>query len=255
MKKLILILMMTTLSNTMMANPNGKDAEPMKILIWLTNHGELAGEKNGTYAPELTHAIHELEKAGFSYDLASIDGGAAPLYGEDVENDKIHAKVLADAELQRQLKNTKAVADVNPADYAGVFYPGGYGVLFDLSKNEAAAAITAHIYENGGVVGGVCHGPAGLLPVTLSDGSNIMAGKEVTAFTREEEVAGETIDKIPFLLETALLEKAGRFSKVPNWGENVVIEGRVITGQNPASAHGVGKAMAKRILAKSQSGK
>lgn len=220
---------------------------PMKkILILMTNHATLAGEANGTYAPELTHALHAIVEAGYAYDLVTPKGGAAPLYGEDTD-DALHREVLDDTGLQAQLANTKTVESVQAEDYAAVFYPGGFGLLFDLAKDKEAAALTAQIYEKGGVVGAVCHGPAGLLPVTLSDGTPLLSGKQVTSFTREEEVAFGTIDKIPYLLEESLLEKAGSFSKVAPWGEYVIVQGNLITGQNPASAHAVGKAMVERL--------
>ncbi|MDJ0841324.1 MAG: type 1 glutamine amidotransferase domain-containing protein [Acidobacteriota bacterium] len=217
-----------------------------KILILLTNHDDLAGEKNGTYAPELTHALHEFKAGGYEYDLVSIQGGAAPIYGEEAD-DAVNQAVLADAEFRKRLADTLPVEKVDPADYAAVFYPGGFGLLFDLYTHEGTAEITAGLYEKGAVVGAVCHGPAGLLPVTLSDGKSILEGKTVTCFTREEEISFGTIDKIPYLLEEKMMEKAARFTKVQPWGDNVIVEDRLITGQNPASAGAVGKAMVERL--------
>lgn len=103
------------------------------------------------------------------------------------------------------------------------------------------------MYEKGGIVGAVCHGPAGLLPVTLPNGKPLIGDKTVTGFTREEEVDFGTIDKIPFLLEEALTRKAGHYTKTAPWGENVIEQDRLITGQNPASAAGVAKAIVKRL--------
>ena len=183
-----------------------------KVLILVTNHGTLGetNEPNGTYAPELTHALHELLDAGFEYDLASINGGVAPMYGEDVK-DGVNELFLADDDFQTRINNTVPVSQLNADDYLAVFYPGGFGLLSDLATNEAAAAITAGLYDKGAVVGAVCHGPAGLLPITLADGSSILEGKTVTGFTREEEIDFGTIDNIPFLLEEALTRKAGGY--------------------------------------------
>ncbi|CAM2010152.1 type 1 glutamine amidotransferase domain-containing protein [Acanthopleuribacter pedis] len=216
------------------------------ILIFLTNHAELAGEPNGTFSTELTHALHVFEEAGFAYQLASIQGGAAPVYGQNAE-DKVDTAVHADPVFQKAIQNTKPAAELKAEDYSAVFYPGGYGVLFDLAKHEGAAAITARIYEAGGVVGAVCHGPAGLLPVTLSDGRSLLEGRTVTSFTRAEEVAFNTLDKIPYVLEDALLAKAARFIRAENWAENVAVAERVVTGQNPASAGAVAEAMVAAI--------
>lgn len=219
------------------------------VLILVTNHATLGDtdEKNGTYIPELTHALHEFNAAGWTYDLASINGGAAPIYGEDAEDDPITQEMLADRDFRSRLANTLTLNEVKSRDYDAVFYPGGFGLLSDLASNKEAAAVTAHLYEQGAVVGAVCHGPAGLLPITLSDGQPLLAGKTVTGFTREEEVDFGTIDKIPCLLEESLTRKAGAYTKKGPWTENIVQQDRLITGQNPASAAGVGRAMVERI--------
>ena len=214
------------------------------ILIFVTNHATLGvtDEANGTYAAELTHAVAEFNKAGFSYDIASINGGEAPLYGVDDFDDDAHKAVMSNTIFKEKISATSKASDVKIADYDAVFYPGGFGLLSDLSTNEAVATLTAQHYQDGGLVGAVCHGPAALLPIMLSNGESLLSGKKVTGFTRDEEVAAGTIDKIPFVLQESL-EKAAEYSKVADWQEYVVIDGRLITGQNPASAHGVGKAM------------
>ncbi len=219
------------------------------ILVPLTNHATLGDtdEANGTYAGELTHAIAEFKKAGFSYELVSIHGGEAPMYGADQFDDIAHNEVMADSDFQRMLANTMRISDVNIDDYDGIYYPGGFGLLSDLAINEELAALAAKHYENGGLLGAVCHGPAGLLPIKLSNGDALLATKTVTGFTRDEEVAAGTIDKIPFLLEEKLSESANSYLKKDDWQEHVIVDERVITGQNPASAHGVGKAMVEAL--------
>ena len=119
--------------------------------------------------------------------------------------------------------------------------------MSDLATNEAVAKLSAQHYESGGIISAVCHGPAGLLPITLSNGEKLLADKSVTGFTREEEIDYGTIDKIPFLMEESLTRSAARFSKVQPWGEFVVEDGRVITGQNPASAKNVAQALVKHL--------
>ncbi len=215
-----------------------------KILIIVTNHATLGdtNEKNGTYAPELTHALKVFLDAELEYDIASINGGAAPLYGEEID-DAVNQGLLADADFQTRINNTLTTAELALAGYDALFFPGGFGLLSDLASNTEVAAITAGLYEAGKVVGAVCHGPAALLPVELSDGSLLLASKQVTAFTREEEIDFGTIDNIPFLLEEALARKAAKYTKVGPWLEHVIIDGRLVTGQNPSSAHAVGEAM------------
>lgn len=219
-----------------------------KILILLSNHATLGdtGEANGTYAPELTHAVHEFDTARVAYDLVSINGGSAPIYGTDVE-DGVNEVVLADADFQERVQNTLSFNDITLSDYSAVFYPGGYGVLYDLAHSDTVGSAVARLYENGAPVGSVCHGPAGLLPIKLSDGLSILSGKSVTGFTREEEIDYGTIEHIPYLLEEKLARAAGTYSKVAPWGEHVIQDGGLITGQNPASAAGVGRAIIQHL--------
>lgn len=222
-----------------------------KVLIPVTNHATLGetDQENGTFSPELTHVVHVLNDAGIDYDIASIKGGKAPVYGQDIEGDNVNKSVLASEDFQNRINNTLPVSQVTISDYDAVFYPGGFGLLSDLATNEDFAKLSAAHYENGGVIAAVCHGPGALLPITLSSGDALLASKSVTGFTREEEVDYGTIDDIPFLLEEALTRKAARFNKVQPWGTFVIEDNRVITGQNPASAHAVGEAIVK-LLAK-----
>lgn len=215
-----------------------------KILIIVTNHATLGTteEKNGTYAPEITHAIAVFEKAGASYQIASIQGGAAPLYGEDIE-DGVNDVVLANEAFKAQIANTAVASDIDFAEFDAIFYPGGFGLLSDLAENADVAAKVAAEWEAGKVLGAVCHGPAGLLPITLSNGEKLIADKHVTCFTREEEIDFGTLPNIPFLLEESLARNAGIYSKVAPWKEYVITDGKLVTGQNPASAHAVGEQM------------
>ncbi|GAL30587.1 NonF-related protein [Vibrio variabilis] len=220
-----------------------------KVLIPVTNHATLGDtdQANGTYAPELTHALSEILAAGFEYDIASIQGGKAPLYGTDIEGDTVNAELLANDDFQNRINNTIPVSQVNGEEYDAIFYPGGFGLLSDLATDESFANIAAKHYENGGIIAAVCHGPGALLPITLSTGEKLLASKSVTGFTREEEIDFGTIDAIPFLLEESLARTASRYNKVQPWQELVIVDERVITGQNPTSAHGVGKALVESL--------
>jgi len=220
-----------------------------KILIPVTNHAFLGNTEkpNGTYAPELTHAVHEFAGAGYDYDIASIHGGEAPVYGLDVEGDEVNRQVLQDTTFTAKLKSTLAVADVNGADYHGIFYPGGYGLLTDLAKDAQFAGIAMAHFGAGKVLGAVCHGPSAFLPMNDGTGTPFLSDKSVTGFTREEEIDYETIHDVPFLLEEELARKARLFSKKQPWLEHVVVDGRLVTGQNPASARGVARKMVEQI--------
>ncbi|MCG9554405.1 type 1 glutamine amidotransferase domain-containing protein [Vibrio sp. Isolate31] len=220
-----------------------------KILIPVTNHATLGetDEANGTYAPELTHALKEILAAGFEYDITSINGGKAPLYGTDIEGDTVNAEILANDDFQNRINNTIPVSQINADSYDAIFYPGGFGLLSDLASNDQFASIAAKHYEDGGVVAAVCHGPAALLPIVLSNGETLLSSKSVTGFTREEEIDFGTINDIPFLLEESLARGAARFNKVQPWQELVIADERVITGQNPTSAHAVGVAIVEHL--------
>lgn len=220
-----------------------------KILIPVTNHATLGttNQENGTYSPELTHALDVFLKAGFEYDIASIQGGKAPIYGTELENDTVNDTIINSEEFQNRMNNTLPVYQVNIDDYDAIYYPGGFGLLSDLASNEDFAKLSAKHYESGGVLAAVCHGPGALLPITLSDGDKLLANKSVTGFTREEEIDFGTIKDIPFLLEESLTRTAARYSKVQPWNVFVIEDERVITGQNPASAHAVAIAMVKQL--------
>jgi len=220
-----------------------------KILIPVTNHATLGttDQANGTYSPELTHALHAFLEAGFEYEITSIKGGKAPIYGTDIEDDIVNDTIFNNEVFQNRINNTLPISQVSIDDYDAIYYPGGFGLLSDLASNKDLAKLSAKHYEGGGIISAVCHGPAALLPITLSNGEKLLANKSVTGFTREEEIDFGTIDDIPFLLEESLTRNAVRYSKVQPWGVFVVEDKRVITGQNPASAHAVGAAVVKLL--------
>lgn len=220
-----------------------------KVLIPVTNHATLGStdQANGTYAPELTHVVSVLNEQGIEFDIASINGGKAPLYGTDIEGDEVNNQILVNEEFQTKVNNTVPVAQVNVAEYDAIFYPGGFGLLSDIASNEELAKLASEHYEQGGLLAAVCHGPAALLPIKLSNGETLLSTKSVTGFTREEEVDFGTIDAIPFLLEESLTRQAARYNKVQPWNEFIIEDDRVITGQNPASAHAVGVAIVKHL--------
>jgi putative intracellular protease/amidase len=213
----------------------------MSVLIIVTNTAKLGDDANGTYGPEIAHAVHVLNDAGIAYTLASPLGGAMPMYGQDA--DDITKAVLASDTFAAQAKDTVKLDTVDAAAYAGVFYPGGYGLLFDLVDNAASHKLAAAFFARGAPVAAVCHGPATLSSVKLADGTALVKDKRVTGFTREEEIAFGTIDKVPFLLESAMVDAGAEYCKKANWGSFVVVDGNLITGQNPASAADVGKAL------------
>ena len=145
------------------------------------------------------------------------------------------------------IDNTNIPTQVNASDYKAIFYAGGHGPMFDLPDNKDIAKLAVAIYENGGIVSAVCHGPVGLVPLMLSSGEHLIKGKKVTSFTNSEEEAVQLMSVMPFPLETKLTELGGNFIAADNFKANVQVDGRIITGQNPASATPVGDELVKQL--------
>lgn len=208
-----------------------------KILIVLTSHDDLGGtgKKTGFYVSETAYPWHVFSQAGYQVDLVSPQGGEPPQDGADLK-DPIQKAFLGDAEMSRKLTDTLRPEEVDAQEYAAIFYTGGHGTMWDFPDDAGLAAIARDIYEAGGVVAAVCHGPAALVNITLSDGSYLVAGKEVSAFTNEEEAAVGLTAVVPFLLQTALEERGAKHVAAPNFQSQVSVSGRLVTGQNPASA-------------------
>ncbi|MFT5431081.1 MAG: putative intracellular protease/amidase [Myxococcota bacterium] len=219
-----------------------------KILMVLTSHGELGdtGRKTGFYLSEVTHPYEVFTKAGYSIDFVSPKGGAAPMDGVD-RKDPINAAFLDNAALVARTQNTLRPDQVNAKNYAAIFFAGGHGTMWDFADNVALQALATTIYEQNGVVSAVCHGPAGLVNIKLSNGEYLVKGKRVAAFTNAEEAAVKLQDVVPFHLETRLRERGALPQIAPNFKANVVTSDRLVTGQNPASATGVAKGVLKLL--------
>ena len=218
-----------------------------KILFVVTNHGELGdtGKKTGYFLSEVTHPWSVLGEY-YDIDVVSPKGGRPPVDGFDL-SDPINAKFWNDDAWQKKMGETMTPEEVNPSLYKAIFYAGGHGAMWDFPHNEKLAEIAAEIYESGGFVAAVCHGPAGLLPIKLSDGEVFVKGRKLTGFTNPEEYANGTAEIVPFLLETALENEGALFQEGGMWADHVVADGRLITGQNPMSALSLGKRLLKLL--------
>lgn len=224
-----------------------------KVLVVITSHSQLGttGKPTGWFLPELAHPYDEFVSAGFEITTASPAGGAAPLDPGSVEMFKEDASSVA------FLKNNKSVWESTDklSSYLGradefdaLFVPGGHGPMFDLAVDKTSQKVIAEFAGKGKVVAAVCHGPAAFVNVKLEGGKHLLEGKEVTGFSNEEEEVMKLTEAMPFLLEDKLKEAGGRYVKAEEpWGAKVVVDGNVITGQNPASAKGVGEAVVKAV--------
>ena len=228
--------------------PLASAAEPKPVLIVLTSHAQMGdtGKPTGFFLGELTHPLEVFEKAGVPVELASIQGGEPPVDGLDLE-DKINARYWNDPEFRAKLSTTKKLSDLNPADYSAVFFSGGHGTMWDFPDDAAVQKFAREIYEAGAPVGAVCHGPAALVNVKLSDGSYLVAGKEVSAFTNSEEEKVGLTKVVPFPLATKLEERGAKHLGAPDFQKQVVASGNLVTGQNPASAAGVAEKMVELL--------
>jgi len=217
-----------------------------KALFVLTSHGEKGdtGQKTGFYVGEAAHPFWVLEREGAEVDFVSPKGGEPPKDGYD-PSDPAQKAFLEDPEVAAKLKETLRPEQVDPSDYGAILFVGGHGAMWDFPDDAELSRIAAAVYENGGAVAAVCHGPAGLVNVRLSDGSYLVAGKTVAAFTNDEEKAVGLDEVVPFLLASKLEERGARHTAAPNFQANVEVDGRLVTGQNPASATGVGEALAR----------
>lgn len=220
------------------------------VLFVLTSCETLGdtGRPTGYFLSEVTHPARRLDEAGIGIEFTSPAGGQPPVDPASRDHDDPDNRwFVTDRRWLEAVARTRRPGELEPCDYAGIFFAGGHGAMWDLPGNEALGGLTAGIWEAGGVVAAVCHGPAGLVDVRLSNGEWLLAGRRVTAFTNEEEDAVEMTEVVPFLLESRLRERGARFSKAGTFEPQVVTDGRLVTGQNPASARGVGEAMVKLL--------
>jgi putative intracellular protease/amidase len=218
-----------------------------KALFVLTSHGDLGGVRpTGYFVGEAAHPWQVLRDAGVQVDLSSIAGGSPPQDGRDT-GDEVENAFLADPQIGAQLADTRLLRDIDPAGYDAVLFVGGHGTMWDFPNNPDVARVGRRIYEQGGVVAAVCHGPSALVGMTLSDGTPLAAGKDVAGFSNAEEAKVQLDQVVPFLLEDALRDLGARYTSGPAFTEHVAEAERLVTGQNPQSAAEVGKRIAALV--------
>ncbi|MGX1099631.1 type 1 glutamine amidotransferase domain-containing protein [Amorphus sp. MBR-141] len=213
----------------------------MKVLIVLTSHDKLGdtGKKTGFWLEELAAPYYVFKDAGAEITLASPKGGQPPLdpksdepsfQTEDTERFK------NDAEANAQLAATVRLDSIDRKDFDTVFYPGGHGPMWDLAEDPNSIRLIEDFIAAGKTIALVCHAPGVLRHVKNADGSSFVEGRYVTGFTNTEEEAVGLTKVVPFLVEDELIGQGAVFSKVKDWGVHTVVDGQLITGQNPASS-------------------
>jgi len=224
----------------------------MKILMILTSHDKLGdtGKKTGFWLEEFAAPYYVLLDAGAKITLVSPAGGQPPL---DPQSDVPEAQTEAterfkkDNAAQRVLGNTTKLAEIDADGFDAIFYPGGHGPLWDLAENADSQRMIETFMAKDRPLAAVCHAPAIFQHTKRADGKSLISGRRVTGFSNTEEAAVGLTKIVPFLLEDMLEANGGLYEKGPDWGSYVVVDGNLVTGQNPTSSEAAAKALLKLL--------
>ncbi|AZB29756.1 MULTISPECIES: type 1 glutamine amidotransferase domain-containing protein [Chryseobacterium] len=222
-----------------------------KVLFVLTSHDELGntGMKTGFWTEELAAPYYALSDKGVEITLASPKGGLPPIdpKSEDPSSQTDATRRMdKDIVLKNKLKNTYKLTDVKSEDFDAIFYPGGHGPLWDLAEDKVSQQLIVDFYSNDKPIAFVCHAP-GVLKNVKINGEYLVKGKNVTGFTNTEEEAVQLTEVVPFLVEDMLKKNGGMYSKIEDWSPYAIVDGRLVTGQNPASSEKVAEELLKLI--------
>ncbi|MDN5286669.1 MAG: putative intracellular protease/amidase [Mucilaginibacter sp.] len=254
---LLLILLSTSLSfqghaqtKTNLTKQTMNKTQSKKVLIIVTSFSEIksTGKKTGTWIEEFATPYYLLTDQGIAVTIASPKGGVAPIDPKSAQPEYSTASVkrfYSDAAAQERLNHTLTLDKVNAKDYDAIFYPGGHGPMWDLPDNSLSINLIESFYEQGKPVALVCHAPAALKNVKAKNGEPLIKGKQVSAYSNSEEIAGQSTAETPFSLEGMLKEKGANYVKGEDWKAYAIADGNLITGQNPASA----QLVAEKIIA------
>ncbi|WEX90549.1 type 1 glutamine amidotransferase domain-containing protein [Sinorhizobium garamanticum] len=223
----------------------------MKILMVLTSHDQLGntGKPTGFWLEEFAAPYYVFKDAGAEITLASPKGGQPPIDPKSDEpgnQTEAMERFKKDPAAQKALATTIKLGEVKADGFDAIFYPGGHGPLWDLADDKNSITLIEDFYNAGKPVAAVCHGPAVLHKVTYQ-GQPIVKGKRVTGFTNSEEEAVQLTDVVPFLVEDELKRLGGRYEKAADWADFTVVDGRLITGQNPSSSTSAAKELLKLL--------
>jgi putative intracellular protease/amidase len=212
---------------------------PHRILMIVTNHGDIDGEPaTGVWFTEFSEPFAIFQANGAEITVASPKGGPAPV---DPRGYPSKDEIAGVRDALERLNATRPLAKLDPADFDGVFMPGGHGPMFDLATDEATKRAIAAFWTSGKPVGAVCHGPASLLAVQV-DGGTLLKGRRVTGFTRGEDAADALFSHMPFSLQDRMTAEGADFVEQPPRSVHTETDGKLVTGQNPASAEATAQA-------------
>jgi putative intracellular protease/amidase len=227
----------------------GVQASRGRVLAVVTSHARIGaeGRRTGYELTELSRAYYVFVANGYEVEIASPLGGKPPMRLDD-ELIATDYAFLNDAQAQAKLANTLPLASVDPERYDAVYFVGGKGTMFDFPGNREIARIVRSIHRKG-VIGAVCHGPVALVDIVLDDGRPLLQGRRATGFTNAEELflIEDARAVFPFLLQDRMRARGVRYVEGPMYLDNTVIDGRLITGQNPWSTWSVAEAMIRAL--------
>lgn len=227
-----------------------------KILMVLTSHDQLGdtGERTGFWLEEFAAPFYAFTDAGAEVTIASPAGGEPPVDPSSLDEDAMteHTRrYMDDSVAQERVAKSVKLCEVDVEDYDAVFYPGGHGPLWDLTGDEDSIALIEHLFADGRPVAAVCHAPTVFLNAEAPGGVPLVQGLEVTGFSNAEEEAVGLADAVPFLLEDELKGRGGDYSKAnEDFAPHVVVDGNLVTGQNPASSERAANAVLKALNAR-----
>jgi len=216
------------------------------VLVIVTNTHEIGPHKRktGYFFPEIAHPVEVFERHGVAVEYVSPQGGAPSDDGYDAADPAQLA--FKNSKSIRRLGRSRRLAEVDVLDYDAVFVPGGLGPMADIATDPDVKAAIARAWDGGLIVAAVCHGPCALLNVRLGDGSLLRKGRKLTSFSNREE-EGYAAEDVPFLLEDALKAEGAEYYSVDPWQPKVVLDGRLMTGQNPASGGPLAEEIVKAL--------
>ncbi len=218
------------------------------VLIIVTSHDRIdAAHKTGLWFEEFAVPYRLFRAQGYKIIVASPKGGVTPLDPHNVPENIESADTRAALQV---LDNTVPLTNINAAHFDAVFFPGGHGTMYDLPGNPEVSRTINQCAAQDKVIAAVCHGPAAFVGATLNDGSPLVKDRRVTMFSNAEEQAVQLADLMPFMLESRLSELGARITAAAPWQDHCVVDGKLVTGQNPQSSASVAKAVIK-LLAES----
>ena len=209
------------------------------ILIIVTGTSTMKnGDKTGVWLEEYAVPYMKFKEQGFEVTVATIKGGIVPIDPSSLEGEKPEWKEAMEA-----LGNSAVLKDIDSSNYQSVYIPGGHGAMFDLADDAVVKSVIAEFADANKTISSICHGPASLVGVKLKNGKYLVEGKKLVSFTNSEEDEVNKSKLMPFMLESKLVEQGATFQAKANWADNVVVDGNLITGQNPSGSASIAEAI------------